>query len=55
MPNTKYTFFWGGGTPFSNWTKSKFTYKGIEFNCSEQAMMWEKALCENILLIFNKK
>jgi ribA/ribD-fused uncharacterized protein len=41
---SKYTFFWGGGTPFSNWTKAKFMYKGIQFTSSEQAMMFEKAM-----------
>jgi ribA/ribD-fused uncharacterized protein len=41
---SKYTFFWGGGTPFSNWTKAKFIYKGIQFTSSEQAMMFEKAM-----------
>jgi ribA/ribD-fused uncharacterized protein len=39
----KYVFFWGG-TSFSNWHPSTFTYKGMVFNCSEQAMMWEKAM-----------
>ena len=39
--NSKYTFFWSG--PFSNWAKTKFVYKGVEFSSSEQAMMWEKA------------
>ena len=39
---SEYTFFWSG--PFSNWASSTFTYKGITFSCSEQAMMWEKAM-----------
>jgi len=38
----KFTFFWGG--PFSNWATSTFKYKDITFSCSEQAMMWEKAM-----------
>lgn len=39
----EYTFFWNG--PFSNWYPCKFTdIKGIEYNCSEQYMMYHKAL-----------
>ncbi len=37
-----YTFFWNG--PFSNWYPAKFTYKGFDFENSEQAFMWEKAM-----------
>ena len=29
---------------FSNFYPCKFKYKDIEFNCSEQAFMWEKAM-----------
>ena len=39
-----YRFFWGGDEPCSNFYPAKFTYKGINFVCSEQAYMWEKAL-----------
>jgi len=39
-----YHFFWESFSPFSNWHMCKFVYKGIRFNCSEQAMMWEKAM-----------
>jgi ribA/ribD-fused uncharacterized protein len=42
----RYVFFWSG--PFSNWTKGEFTMlwkdEEITFNCSEQAMMYFKAL-----------
>lgn len=39
----EYTFFYNG--PFSNWYPCKFTdIKGIEYNCSEQYMMYYKAL-----------
>lgn len=38
----KYTFFWGGYQ--SNWYSSPFTHQGVNFNCSEQAMMYQKAL-----------
>jgi ribA/ribD-fused uncharacterized protein len=37
-----YALFWG--SPFSNWYKSKFIVKGMEFNCVEQFMMACKAL-----------
>lgn len=44
IDNTKnYVFFWSTGSPFSNWHPAKYTYKGIEFNCSEQGVMWSKA------------
>lgn len=39
---TNWTFFWNG--PFSNWYPAKFIYKGIKFENSEQAFMWEKAM-----------
>lgn len=35
-------FFWNG--IFSNWYPCKFTYNNVEFNCSEQALMYEKAI-----------
>jgi len=38
------TLFWRSRVVFSNWYLSKFVYMGIEFNCSEQAMMWLKAM-----------
>lgn len=41
----KYKFFWNG--IFSNWHKHDFWYKGICFNCAEQAMMYHKALFFN--------
>ena len=39
-----YVFFWKSGSPFSNWHPAKYTYDGIEFNCSEQGLMWSKAM-----------
>lgn len=39
---SKFTFFWIG--PFSQWAPSKFTLDGIEFNCAEQYMMYQKAI-----------
>lgn len=41
----KYKFFWGG--VFSNWCPSKFTVDGVEFNCGEQYMMYQKAVLFN--------
>jgi ribA/ribD-fused uncharacterized protein len=41
---TNYRFFWGIKDPESNFYPTKFTYKNLEFNCSEQAYMWEKAM-----------
>lgn len=38
----KYHFFYGG--PFSQWYPSKFTFKSVNFNCAEQAMMYSKAI-----------
>lgn len=38
-----YVFFFSGREPFSNWYKSDFTIKGIDFNCVEQYMMFSKA------------
>jgi ribA/ribD-fused uncharacterized protein len=38
----KYVFFYGG--IFSQWHKTPIYYKGIWFNCAEQAMMYHKAI-----------
>ena len=40
----KYYFFWQTGTPLTNWHMQEFEHKDIKFNCSEQAMMYEKAM-----------
>lgn len=40
--NEEFTFFWAG--PFSQWHKCSFTVKGIQYNCTEQFMMAQKAL-----------
>lgn len=40
----KYTFFYKTRSPFSNWHPARFlAEEGIEYNCSEQYMMAEKA------------
>jgi len=38
----KYVFFWGKGS-FTNWCMCHFVVDGIEYNCTEQYMMAEKA------------
>jgi ribA/ribD-fused uncharacterized protein len=39
-----HVYFWGDPT-LSNWGPAPFTYKGKHFANSEQAFMWEKAMC----------
>lgn len=39
----RYQFFYGTASPFSQWHPAKFTVKGIEYNCAEQYMMYQKA------------
>lgn len=41
---TEFHFFWSAKSPFSNWRKSKFVIDGIEYGCTEQHMMHQKAL-----------
>jgi ribA/ribD-fused uncharacterized protein len=41
---SQYTFFYSHRSPFSNWHMRPFVMDGVEFNCSEQAMMYRKAL-----------
>lgn len=40
---SKYVFFWGE-SPFSQWSKSIFTYGGVVYTSTEQFMMNQKAL-----------
>ena len=40
----KFTFFWESDSPFSNWYACPFVHNGIEYNCSEQYMMYKKAI-----------
>lgn len=42
--NEKFTFFWQSQSPFSQWHRSDFTIDGITFTCTEQMMMYEKAI-----------
>ena len=42
--NDNFVFFWTGATPFSNFYKRAFSYKGYRLNYGEQAFMLEKAL-----------
>lgn len=39
-----YFYFWRDASPFSQWHQSFFVVDGIEFNCAEQWMMYQKAL-----------
>jgi len=39
-----HVYFWGDPT-LSNWGPAPFMYEGHNFANSEQAFMWEKALC----------
>lgn len=44
MAQTRYCFFWKPPSPFSQWTASRFTLDGVEYECAEQFMMHAKAL-----------
>lgn len=37
-------YFYGSSEPFSNWYKCNFNIGNVVFNCSEQALMYSKAL-----------
>ena len=39
----EYTYFFQATSPFSQWHPSKFTYKELDFICTEQFMMYAKA------------
>jgi len=39
----KYVLFWGGDCVFSNFHPCSFTVDGVQYNCSEQYFMAEKA------------
>jgi len=38
-----FTFFYESKSPFSNWYMSPFIHHNIQYNCSEQYMMYQKA------------
>lgn len=44
MSTEKFTFFYYSRNPFSQWYLSTFTIDGIEYNCAEQYMMYQKAI-----------
>lgn len=48
-----HVYFWGDPT-LSNWGPAPFEYKGHSFHNSEQAFMWEKAMCFNDKEIANE-
>ena len=39
----KFTFFFRKESPFSQWHPVEFRVDGVEFNCAEQFMMYQKA------------
>jgi ribA/ribD-fused uncharacterized protein len=39
-----YCFFWQTGSPFSNWHPAQYVLNGTQFNCSEQGVMYAKAI-----------
>lgn len=43
----QYTLFYKSKHPFSNWYASGFEHNGMRFNCSEQYMMYHKAMLFN--------
>jgi len=43
----QYLLFYKSKHPFSNWYASSFIHNGMKFNCSEQFMMYEKAMMFN--------
>ena len=47
MKKEKFEFFWNNKSPFSNWYKIDFIAEDIQFNCSEQHMMYKKAMLFN--------
>jgi len=40
----KYEFFYETSSLFSNWYPAQYTLNGIMFNCSEQGVMYDKAI-----------
>ncbi|CAC5419602.1 unnamed protein product [Mytilus coruscus] len=42
--DTEFEFFWKSHSPYSQWYLSNFTVDGITFNCTEQYMMYSKAI-----------
>lgn len=49
-----YFFFWGNDDYMSNWHKVSFNLHGITFNCTEQYMMYAKAIVFDDTIIANK-
>lgn len=49
-----FTFFWSNKSPFSNWYRAEFEVNNVRFNCSEQYMMYKKAVLFNDDTIANK-
>lgn len=51
-----FCYFFGKNSPFSNFHPAKFVLDGMEYSCSEQYMMYQKAskqqLCNGIVQLF---
>ncbi|MGE0551464.1 MAG: NADAR family protein [Kofleriaceae bacterium] len=41
---TRFTLFFASSSPFSQWHPCRFTIDGQQFNCTEQYMMYGKAM-----------
>jgi len=54
MKQERFTFFWRSDSPFSNWYACDFEIDGIQFNCTEQYMMYGKAMLFNDIEIAEK-
>lgn len=44
MADHNFAFFYANAHPFSNWYMCPFVHNSKQFNCSEQAMMYYKAM-----------
>lgn len=44
MNYNQFTVFYSSESPFSQWYRSRFKVNGIEYSCTEQYMMYQKAL-----------
>lgn len=44
MSTEKFTYFWRSESPFSNWHLAEFSVDDTNYNCTEQYMMYQKAI-----------
>mgnify|MGYP000075339145 CR=1 FL=1 len=50
----KYYFFWQTSSPFSNWHFSQYILDDLQFNCSEQGVMYSKAILFGDIVVAKK-